>query len=135
MSFVLSQFCGVLCSCIRVHKQQYQVFNRWVKSDFELNNISCCACCTGESSFECTTEADSNTHDIKPRPYLCTVCHKRFTQKGSLNRHKPVHTGENSFVCTVCEKRFTQKEHLKVHKRTHFAEKLFVCTVCNKLLN
>ena len=44
---------------------------------------------TGESSVEVKTGADSNditehSHDDKNRPYLCTVCDKRFTQKGNL---------------------------------------------------
>jgi len=41
-------------------------------------------------TFEVKIEADSNDiikhpDDDKPRPYLCTVCDKRFTRKGSLN--------------------------------------------------
>ena len=45
-----------------------------------------CAYCTGESSVEVKTEADSNDitehpYDDKLRPYLCTVCHKRFKVK------------------------------------------------------
>jgi len=40
-------------------------------------------------TFEVKIEADSNDiikhpDDDKPRPYLCTVCDKRFTRKGSL---------------------------------------------------
>ena len=41
-------------------------------------------------------EADSgditeHPHDDKPRPYLCTVCDKRFTTKGHMKRHKEIH--------------------------------------------
>ena len=46
------------------------------------------------------TEANSNDitehpHDDKPRPYVCTVCDKRFTRKQLLNDHKISHTGES----------------------------------------
>jgi len=97
----------------------------------------CCACYTGESSVEVKTEADSNDitehpHDGKTRPYLCTVCDKRFTQKRSLNDHKRIHSGEKPFVCTVCDKQFSRKGSLKRHKRMHSGEKPFVCTVCDK---
>ena len=46
---------------------------------------------TGKSQpFVIKTEADSNDvtehpRDDKPRPYLCTVCDKRFTQRGHLD--------------------------------------------------
>jgi len=44
-------------------------------------------------------EADSsdvNEHpdDGRPKPYLCTVCSKRFTTKQILNEHKHIHTDE-----------------------------------------
>ena len=60
-----------------------------------LNNVSCCVYCTDETSFRVKVEPDSNDiteHplDDKTRPYLCTVCDKRFRQKGHLN----VHTGD-----------------------------------------
>jgi len=92
---------------------------------------------TGESSVEVKPEADSNDitehpHDDKTRPYLCTVCDKRFTTKGRLNVHKRIHSGEKPFVCTVCDKRFTQKGHLKTHKQLHSGDKPLVCTVCDK---
>ena len=66
---------------------------------------------TGESSVEVKTEADSNDitehpHDDKPRPYLCTVCDKRFTLKTNLKRHKQLHSGGELYSCTQCEKRF-----------------------------
>ena len=71
-----------------------------------------CAYYIGESYIEVKTEADNNDitehpHDDKKRPYLCTVCDKRFTQKGHLNRHKQLHTGGELYSCTLCEKSFS----------------------------
>jgi len=50
-------------------------------------------------------EADSNDitehpYDDKPRAYLCTVCDKQFTTKGSLKQHKQIHTGDKLYSCT-----------------------------------
>ena len=60
---------------------------------FSYSNLSYCACYTGETGLEVKIEADSNDvtehqHDDKPRPYLCTVCGKRFTKKDNLKHHK-----------------------------------------------
>ena len=118
---------------------------------------------TGGSCFEVKIEADSNDitehpHNDKPRPHLCTVCDKRFTRRGDLNRHKQIHTGEKLYSCTQCEKRFTNQHYLSshmnvhsskykcsecgkcfrgnqqltVHRRSHSGEKPFECTVCSK---
>jgi len=62
-------------------------------------------------TFEVKIEADSNDitehpHDDKPRPYLCTVCNKQFTKKGSLKRHKQINNVDKLYSCTQCEKRF-----------------------------
>jgi len=52
--------------------------------------VTQCAYCTGESSVRVKIEADSNDitdhpHADKPRPYVCTVCGKRFTTKNIWN--------------------------------------------------
>ena len=58
-------------------------------------------------SFEAKTEADSNDvtehpHDDKPRPYVCTVCEKRFTTRRSLKRtQRKTHWRKVSFMYSV----------------------------------
>jgi len=58
---------------------------------------------------EVKVEADSNDtaehpHDDKPRPYVCTVCEKRFRTKRNLSRHQQRHAGDQMYSCTQCEK-------------------------------
>ena len=49
-------------------------------------------------TFEIKTE-DITEHDDMPRPYLCTVCDKRFVTKGHLYKHKQIHdTGTVSYT-------------------------------------
>jgi len=65
----------------------------------EMGNGKVFTFCTGESSVEVKVEADD-----KPRPYLCTVCDKRFTRKDHLKRHKLIHSREKLSSCTQGEK-------------------------------
>ena len=81
------------------------------------------------------TEADSNDitdhpHDDKPRPYLCTVCGKRFAQKAYLIFHGKLHTSVNAYSCTECEKRFSTQRYLNRHMNAHSSR--FKCTECGK---
>ena len=133
----------------------------WLDVWFEC--VQVCFVYTG-MTFEVKIEADSNDitehpHDDKQRPYLCTVCDKRFTTKGNLKQHKQIHNVDRLYYeCVQCEKRFTAqvslKQHMNLHsrkykctecrkcfckkcdlmthRRIHSGEKLFECTVCRK---
>ena len=101
---------------------------------------------TGESCIEYDAEADGvdvteHPHDDKPRPYLCTVCDKRFTMKGdlivhkrthcgNLNDHKLTHSGKRLYSCTQCEKRFSHQCNLRSHMNVHSG--IYKCTECGK---
>jgi len=85
--------------------------------------------------FNVKIEADSNDitehpHDDKARPYLCTVCDKRFTTKGRLNRHKQAHTGDKLYSCTQCEKLFPTLRYLKQHMNVLSSK--YNCTECGR---
>ncbi|XP_028460151.1 zinc finger protein 271-like [Perca flavescens] len=75
------------------------------------------------------SEADAHSHlsssppITRQKPFGCNVCEKRFSQKGHLQTHMRVHTGEKPFGCSVCEKRFSQSSDLQKHMRVHTGEK------------
>jgi len=86
-------------------------------------------------TFEVKIEDDSNDitehpHDDKPRPYLCTVCNKRFRMKHHLRRHKQIHIVDKLYPCTQCEKRFVAQHYLKLHVNVHSSK--YKCTECGK---
>lgn len=58
----------------------------------------------------------SNRH-----PFQCSMCHRSFSQRGSLNRHMRSHLGIRPFPCPRCPMTFSRQyrvsEHMRVHQR------------------
>lgn len=78
--------------------------------------------------------------------YECEFCHRKYTRKGSIEKHfevpeyeepprkryggskKKVKTGDNGAVCTVCGKMYYDKYDLELHElRIHATEKPIAC--------
>ena len=79
-------------------------------------------------------------YTVRERPYVCTACNKRFTQKAHLIIHKRVHTGEKPYACHICQKRFAQvrSENMyfynlfsKTRKKTKPSTETFNCEQLN----
>ena len=66
----------------------------------------------------------------KPKSYECTICGKRFNQKGNLQVHMYSHTGEKPLQCAHCEYRTAYGSDLKKHEEKHVKAK-YSCPFCN----
>ncbi|CAG7730998.1 unnamed protein product [Allacma fusca] len=81
------------------------------------------------------------------KPYECTSCGKRFTQKVILNKHTCDFSKEagnrdilqmnredqlRKFICSVCGKRFKYPTHLNLHEMNHREERPYPCQQCDK---
>jgi len=88
----------------------------------------------------------SKTTHTNDKQYICDVCHKGFTQRSHLNRHKRTmrfgqleslkthmrtHSGERPYVCVICSKAFASSSILARHKRVHSGASLHTCDVCH----
>ena len=73
-----------------------------------------------------------NFYIVTEKILNCQVCHRKYSNKHSLNQHMKVHDESKSFKCDVCLKVFPSKSELKRHYRTHTGEKPFACKVCDK---
>ncbi|XP_038580258.1 zinc finger protein 420-like [Micropterus salmoides] len=58
---------------------------------------------------------DSGTH-AEENLFSCSVCGRKFTQRGYLIQHMARHTGKIRFRCCVCDKKFAWRHELKSHK-------------------
>jgi len=134
-----------------------KIFHHWSSL---VSNILHTVLCVVENVFELKTEDDmtSRPRDDKPRPYLCTVSDKRFTQKRHSNEHREIHSAarlysyrkckkcfltkncvhqhthihRRKYRCTECGKCYRDGHDLARHKRSHSSEKTFECPVCSK---
>lgn len=83
-----------------------------------LNNNSNNNCSSGEES--------------RDKPYICSVCEKRFSNCSHLAAHIRTHTGERPYMCETCKKTFITTSALNRHKTIHTEGKRFVCNCCGK---
>ncbi|WFD33691.1 zinc-finger protein [Malassezia cuniculi] len=63
------------------------------------------------------------------RPYVCTVCSKRFSEPSTLAQHMRTHTQERPYKCDFpgCNKSFSVMGSLTIHKRIHTGARPFKC--------
>ena len=69
-----------------------------------------------------TTAAQIDT-TATANPYACSMCPKRFCQKGAIPQHERTHTGEKPYACSMCPAGFTVKSAVVQHERTRTGEK------------
>ena len=67
------------------------------------------------------------------KPYVCSICDKRFAQKQHLQKHQTTHSDERKFKCNICpdERYFKTKCQLSRHMQFHYKPK-HTCVHCNK---
>ncbi|TKS89274.1 Zinc finger protein 235 [Collichthys lucidus] len=81
----------------------------------------------GGKPSSCTVDCDKRlcyTHRLKSvagrlteqNLFSCSVCARKFTQRGYLTQHMARHTGKVRFRCCVCGKRFAWRHKLKSHE-------------------
>ena len=65
------------------------------------------------------------------RPFVCSICDKRFKCRSAMAQHVRTHTGEKLFSCEFCGKQFGRNSYLVLHRRGHTGEKPYKCDQCD----
>merc|ERR1712083_604311 len=58
--------------------------------------------------------------DYVNRKIICLFCSRKFWSAEDLRRHVRTHTGETPYACEICHRRFTLKHSMLRHKKKHF---------------
>ncbi|XP_059487832.1 zinc finger and BTB domain-containing protein 7A-like isoform X28 [Neocloeon triangulifer] len=69
--------------------------------------------------------------ELSNQPFQCTICNKRFTQKGNCKMHIKTHF--ESSICKVCGKKYKYSFDLKNHMEMH--EGRTTCSKCGKVFS
>ncbi|KAM6974276.1 uncharacterized protein LKV04_015914 [Tautogolabrus adspersus] len=105
--------------------------------DEPLSDLECKTGKTSINSSECATsfgpngkQREQSRSQVEVKPFRCSICGKRFSDKSSLINHVSIHSEQKRFSCSVCKKRFHWKKDILTHMRTHTGEKPYSCSYC-----
>lgn len=105
------------------------------------NKVFWCATCIDDAEDESTADAVKfttwaalRTHQSDIHPPICSQCHMKFLDRGSLAKHETTHQTSvierKKWSCPVstCDKSFTTRSNLNNHQRkSHNPGKRFIC--------
>ncbi|XP_057696869.1 gastrula zinc finger protein XlCGF57.1-like [Corythoichthys intestinalis] len=89
--------------------------------------------CVGGLSNDVTSQSSDEPPRKAQKLFPCSECGKVLANRGILNRHMKLHTGEKPFSCPACVKTFSRRYRLVAHIRCcHPQGKPFHCSLCTQ---
>ncbi|CAI2359178.1 unnamed protein product [Moneuplotes crassus] len=92
------------------------------------------------SKYKCKTQTVKNSKGCSSTVYTCLYegCGKQFTRTWSIFDHVRMHEGEKPYKCSHCSRRYTQKGNLEKHMLLHDrpdinSRRSHLCEHCGKL--
>lgn len=92
-----------------------------------------CKDCNEEFSSKRRAMFHQQFHMSNPRPKICLVCLKQFSNEDQFYNHVMFeHEKKIVYFCTMCDKTFFSDILLKAHIPVHVAARNFPCNICEK---
>jgi len=120
MNKIISTLCLLIFLCIKQEN-----INAMKKSHFFI-----CTICNKQVK---NITAHMKTHKGE-KPYECTYCDKKFSEKCNCIRHIALHGGQNiEYTCNLCNRKCINQDNYIKHLAKHTRNYKFKCDECNKL--
>ncbi|XP_039618141.1 gastrula zinc finger protein XlCGF7.1-like [Polypterus senegalus] len=68
----------------------------------------------------------------REKPYFCSECGKRLSDRNNFQKHIRVHTGEKPYHCSECDKQFSRSDSHQTHTIIHTGENPYCSLECGK---
>ncbi|KAF2894755.1 hypothetical protein ILUMI_11419 [Ignelater luminosus] len=64
------------------------------------------------------------------KDFECDVCHKKYSSKSVLTKHKKIHNANSIYKCTKCNNAFRSDDELSNHLKLHAGYRPYCCQLC-----
>ncbi|KAK4875525.1 hypothetical protein RN001_011947 [Aquatica leii] len=76
------------------------------------------------------TERSQDNKLVDTKNFQCNICHKKYSSKSVLTKHKKIHIKNSSFKCTKCDTQLSSSGDLENHLKLHSGYRPFCCQLC-----
>lgn len=64
------------------------------------------------------------------KDFECDICHKKYSSKSVLTKHRKIHTVNSIYKCTKCNNAFSSEGELSNHLKLHAGYRPYCCQLC-----
>ena len=122
-SLKICPFCDKTCKSEQTFYIHVKNIHAYQDPDLLKEKYTCDLCAAGDtSSFLDQGRLNRHIETVhkKAQETECDICHRKFSQKATMMRHRRIHLDIKPFKCGICELTFTQKTGMRAHEVRHY---------------
>ena len=117
-------FCDKTCKSEQTFYIHVKNIHAYQDLDLLKEKYTCDLCAAEDRISSFTDQFKLNRHietvHKKAQEKECDICHRKFSQKATMMRHRRIHLDIKPFKCGICELTFTQKTGMRAHEVRHY---------------